>query len=306
MRPRNHGQRTAFTLIELLVVIAIVTILIAVLAGSLGRAREQARTTRCLANLRSIGQAMCMYFGEWNDWFPFARSNWPGGGLPLHPFYYGGHPGRPGWPGYDRPELRDSPQGRPFNAYLYSNLSETCDDPSQVGRPEFEQRRNLPVFACPSDIGGISHTQSADEIVGPPAYFKFGSSYDMNYHFVWHWAAASDPDDPQRFVERPAELKAVYLQASNHFLSRQMAAHSSRFVILFEDPFDSAQWNNVRRHGWHRQLDRHSFLFLDGHAAYVLADASRGNSGLGWKTSAGAWFYDPNDPDYLYRELGPK
>ncbi len=306
MQEQDRKHVAAFTLVELLVVIAIIAMLIAILLPSLGRAREQARIAKCLANLRSIGHAICMYFGDWNDWFPFARQNWPDPTTPLHPFYYGGHPGRPGWPGYDQPDLRDSPLGRPLNRYLYLGLSGMCDDPSQMGQPEFEQRRNLPVFACPSDVGGITHAQTEDLINGPPAYFRFGSSYDMNYHFVWHWAAASDPNDPNRFVERPAELTAVYLQASNHFLSLQLALHSARFVILFEDPFDSAQWNNVHRHGWHRQLDRHSLLFLDGHAGHVLADATKGNSGPGWKTSAGAWFYDPNDPDYQYRDLGPK
>ncbi|MBI5864081.1 MAG: prepilin-type N-terminal cleavage/methylation domain-containing protein [Planctomycetes bacterium] len=305
MFTRQFDRRRAFTLIELLVVVAIIATLIAILLPSLSRAREQARIARCTANIRSIGQAMCMYFGEWANWFPFARSNWPSAATPLHPFYYGGHPGRPGWGGYDDSALRDTPLSRPFNRYLYPDLSGSCDDPAQAGEPDFERRRDLPIFACPSDAGGITRGQTDDQIVGPPAYFRFGSSYDMNYHFVWHWAAASDAADPQRYVERPAELRAVYLQAANRFLARQLAGHASRFVILFEDPFDSAQWNNVARVGWHGQLNRHTFLFLDAHAAHTLADATQGNSGPGWKTSAGAWFYDPTDPDYPYRDLGP-
>lgn len=63
---RNH--RTAFTLIELLVVVAIIVVLISILLPSLGQAREQAKTTSCLSNLRQIGIAINIYSAE-NDGF---------------------------------------------------------------------------------------------------------------------------------------------------------------------------------------------------------------------------------------------
>ncbi len=50
-------SRRAFTLIELLVVISIIALLIAILLPALGSARESARRTQCLANVRSLGQA---------------------------------------------------------------------------------------------------------------------------------------------------------------------------------------------------------------------------------------------------------
>lgn len=51
----------AFTLIELLVVIAITALLIAILLPALGHARMSSRTLKCLANLRSLGQAHTLY-----------------------------------------------------------------------------------------------------------------------------------------------------------------------------------------------------------------------------------------------------
>jgi prepilin-type N-terminal cleavage/methylation domain-containing protein len=51
----------AFTLVEILVVISIIAMLMSILLPSLGRSREKARETVCMANLHSIGQAMHLY-----------------------------------------------------------------------------------------------------------------------------------------------------------------------------------------------------------------------------------------------------
>ena len=57
-------MKRRFTLIELLVVIAIIVILAALLIPGLNAAREQAKSTKCLSNLKQIGMGMTMYIGD--------------------------------------------------------------------------------------------------------------------------------------------------------------------------------------------------------------------------------------------------
>jgi len=68
MRNRNKG----FTLIELLVVIAIIAILAAILFPVFAKAREAARQTSCLSNIKQLGLAVQMYEGE-NEGYPISH-----------------------------------------------------------------------------------------------------------------------------------------------------------------------------------------------------------------------------------------
>ena len=63
-------RRRGFTLIELLVVIAIIGILAAMVFPVFARARESARKTVCLSNVKNIALAIQMYLSDYNDAFP--------------------------------------------------------------------------------------------------------------------------------------------------------------------------------------------------------------------------------------------
>ncbi len=72
-------SKTGFTLIELLVVIAIIAILAAILFPVFARAREKARQTSCLSNVKQLGLGILMYVQDYDECFPgrFATTVYP-------------------------------------------------------------------------------------------------------------------------------------------------------------------------------------------------------------------------------------
>ena len=95
-------SRKGFTLIELLVVIAIIAILAAILFPVFAKAREKARQTSCLSNIKQVGLAIMMYAQDYDETLPMKYFNtgvsgailYPGGNpssasiwpLPVHPY----------------------------------------------------------------------------------------------------------------------------------------------------------------------------------------------------------------------------
>src|SRR5687768_13605090 len=89
--PSAPRTRRGFTLIELLVVIAIIALLAAILFPVFGRAREQARKTSCMSNLKQIGLGIMQYTQDYDEYLPVGNT---GGGQ--------------GWAGRVGPYLKSS------------------------------------------------------------------------------------------------------------------------------------------------------------------------------------------------------
>jgi prepilin-type N-terminal cleavage/methylation domain-containing protein/prepilin-type processing-associated H-X9-DG protein len=72
----RHKIKSGFTLVELLVVIGIIALLISILLPALSKARQQASSVACQANLRQIGQLIQIYVSEDKGILPYG--DWDG------------------------------------------------------------------------------------------------------------------------------------------------------------------------------------------------------------------------------------
>ncbi len=85
-------MRRGFTLIELLVVIAIIAILAAILFPVFARAREKARQTSCLNNVKQLVLGINMYAQDYDESLPMSRhrsnptASWQGWNTLVDPY----------------------------------------------------------------------------------------------------------------------------------------------------------------------------------------------------------------------------
>jgi prepilin-type N-terminal cleavage/methylation domain-containing protein len=252
----------AFTLIEILVVVAIIALLISILLPSLQRAREQAKVALCLSNLRSLGVAVSAYLSAEKDQFCWSKP----GGWPASNYHGGKRGNGDGEPSYLSAywwghTLNFPTKIRPLNKYVYGKVQNDLTE--------------LRVFECPSDYGVRSRFSATEPASKKTAYEVTGTSYQSNV--IWYTYL----QDVEGLRSSPDELgRRVGLLEKNiikHF--RRFGA--SRSILLQEDPCDVAtggvlvgSWpRDTKMLGWHGQFDRHSLLFLDGHAAYTYVNS---------------------------------
>jgi prepilin-type N-terminal cleavage/methylation domain-containing protein len=156
MNRRSGAASFGFTLIELLVVIAIIAILAAILFPVFARAREQARRTACVSNVRQIGMGWMMYVQDYDESFPPSNSpnssNWG----PSTTFT-GKYPCKP-----CRPHLKGN------DAITY--------DPTIYAIPYI---KSMDLFKCPSDVGFPTALVN-DPSQGQPVWKKENTSYCLN------------------------------------------------------------------------------------------------------------------------------
>jgi len=138
-------RASAFTLVELLVVIGIIALLISILLPALGKARAQAQTIACMANIRTILQGMRVYAAENNDSIP--GSVWTTGRFLYTDPVLGTASS------YNETNTPDIVSSTDWMSPIARSLKYKFDTgPSQASRmARYELLRDLGPFRCPSN-----------------------------------------------------------------------------------------------------------------------------------------------------------
>ncbi len=169
-RPRRD-RALGFTLVELLVVIAIIGILIALLLPAVQAARESARRSQCINNMKQIGLALQNYHDAVKSFPPVATfgKQWPGAAWgDVWPAYHWS------WIAMILPQMEQGALYQQIN--LRFSAWEQCYTSGSAFNSNSVIAQKIPTLICPSDNGPVEPSQAHN--IGVSCY---GASEG------WHW-----------------------------------------------------------------------------------------------------------------------
>ena len=244
--PNPVAERRGFTLIELLVVIAIIAILAAILFPVFAQAREKARQTSCLSNLKQIGNAFTQYTQDYDGKLPDRRdlkSSLPGSYRPWSP----------GWPNSD-------PRGGWAAVTLQSYT------------------KNNEIWTCPSIKGLFGGTVQIEQAISTD------TNAPVTRYWLWRFDNPATENDPIPLTDCWAKLDVqcfddLVLANDKKVQPPVVPDAGVAGVELAVDPYfpDSPTITNVAGNlkGRSAHMGGRNRLFLDGHVKYYRDSRTR-------------------------------
>jgi prepilin-type N-terminal cleavage/methylation domain-containing protein/prepilin-type processing-associated H-X9-DG protein len=240
------GKTRGFTLIELLVVIAIIAILAAILFPVFAQAREKARQTSCLSNLKQIGTGLQMYAQDYDECFPLNNTSIP--------FPYNADGSRSG--------DRHGVWAKLLQPYL----------------------KNVQIFSCPSGTNKDVRTiVNQGEPFNAPGAIKvpYQGAYGAN-----EFITKAGPDNPDMFQMTPVPMAAIGRPADLWFVADCSYIITNDARRVFHPNPTGAPWDSddrVANPRFARHSGSGSnIVYGDGHAKFqqqgrMVFDPSRAN-----------------------------
>jgi prepilin-type N-terminal cleavage/methylation domain-containing protein/prepilin-type processing-associated H-X9-DG protein len=237
-----------FTLIELLVVIAIIAVLAAILFPVLAQAREKARQSSCLANLKQLGNVFAMYLSDHDQMYPTCDND---------KAKIAGRPPEPETPEADGPVERDwrivvQPYVKNFE--IFRCPSDTSNRPADFRNPDFAKKEYVSSYT----VNGWSEYQLKESAVGRPSDWVLlaernnvarpPKTWWMFYWWTWQspspgitWPPSLSPDPSANAAE---DLALKRHQETANWLFGDGHVKSARFLQLWKAGTENAFWPN--------------------------------------------------------------
>jgi prepilin-type N-terminal cleavage/methylation domain-containing protein/prepilin-type processing-associated H-X9-DG protein len=244
------NRKSAFTLIELLVVIAIIAILAAILFPVFAQAREKARQTSCLSNVKQIGTSMMMYVQDYDETWPRADSCFVGVGI------------IPGALPTSNTGCTASPFGQRQNHFKWWSWL-------------FPYTKNVQIFRCPS------RTPTADR-------WNRGAELDNSYALNLSVTGTTVGFTATPFINTPFQGGSLAGNAAPADQALVIELFRSTMPVVIQTA-GSVAWPHVQRERWNTLLtvgvpadgvrpqdtaphnEGMNIMYCDGHAKWMKA-----------------------------------